>query len=41
MSQDLDHALQMLRSLPEPMQDSAARAIIDCVATFEEEQAHA
>jgi hypothetical protein len=37
MSELLDEALQVLRGMPETMQDTAARAIIDYASSFEEQ----
>ena len=36
MSELLDEALKVLRGLPDEMQDSAVRAIIESAATLEE-----
>ena len=41
MSELLDRAVQVLRSMPENMQDAAAQTILDNAAAMEEEQAHA
>jgi hypothetical protein len=41
MSALLDDALQVLKRLPESMQDAAARTILECVAVYDDEQAHA
>ena len=37
MSELLDDAVQVLRSLPESMQETAARAIIDAATHLEDE----
>jgi hypothetical protein len=39
MSELLGEAMHALSRLPETMQDTAARAIIECVAALDEEQA--
>jgi hypothetical protein len=41
MSDLLDRAVQVLRNLPENMQEAAAQTILDYAATLDEEQAHA
>ena len=37
----LDGAIEVLRSLPENMQVAAARTIIDCVSSYEDQHANA
>jgi hypothetical protein len=37
MTDRLEDALQVLRNLPDDMQNAAARAILDTVAFYEEE----
>ncbi|MGE3702620.1 MAG: hypothetical protein AB7G08_28220 [Hyphomicrobiaceae bacterium] len=37
----LDDAIEVLRSLPENVQAAAARAIIDCVSSYEDQHANA
>ena len=41
MSDLLDQAVQVLRSMPENMQEAAARTILNYAAILEDEQAHA
>jgi hypothetical protein len=41
MSDLLDRAMQVLRAMPENMQEAAAQTILDYAASLEEEQAHA
>ena len=41
MSALLDDALQVLKRLPESMQDTAARAILDYVAEYDGESSRA
>jgi hypothetical protein len=41
MSELLERAMQILHTMPENMQDAAARTIIDYASTLEDEQAHA
>ena len=37
----IDDAMEVLRSLPENVQQSAARAILDYATTYEDDQARA
>ena len=37
----LDDAMEVLRNLPENVQQSAARAILEYAATYEDDQVHA
>jgi hypothetical protein len=37
MSDLLDHAFQVLRTMPESMQDAAAQAILDYAATMDDQ----
>ena len=37
----LDDAMEVLRNLPENLQANAARAIFECAATYEDDQARA
>jgi hypothetical protein len=41
MSDLLDRAVQVLRTMPENMQDAAAQTILDYAAILEDDQAHA
>ena len=41
MSDLLDRAVEVLRSMPENMQDAAAQTNLNYAATLEEEQVHA
>jgi hypothetical protein len=41
MSDLLDRAVEVLRTLPENMQDTAAQTILNYTATLEDEQVHA
>ena len=40
MSDLLDRAVQVLRHMPENLQDAAARTILDHVAILDDEQSH-
>ncbi|MGE3702259.1 MAG: hypothetical protein AB7G08_26310 [Hyphomicrobiaceae bacterium] len=37
----LDDAIEVLRSLPENVQAAAARTILDCASTYEDQHANA
>jgi len=37
----LDDAMEVLRNLPESVQQTAARAILDYATAYEDDQAHA
>ena len=41
MTNQVEDAIEVLRSLPENLQANAARAILDFAATYEEEHVHA
>ena len=41
MTNVLDDAVEVLRSLPENVQAAAARAILDYAASYEDERLHA
>ena len=41
MSDLLDRAMQVLRTMPENMQEAAAQTILNLAATYEDEHAHA